>query len=1513
MSERGYKIIARIAALILLLLAGVIFAIQLPGVQNRIARFATGKLENAINGKVQYSDIRISPAGALMIKDLVILDDEPYSEDIYGCGWPVRDTFFRAGSITATFTLKGLFKKEGIHMGRVEVNGGAFHLVSEPGKTKRVASNIQRIFNLPDGEDKIAQPGPSIFDIRKFKVTDFTYTMNSFLPRKGEYSGTGMRYDDLDIHVGELRGHGMKFTGGKMYASCDHLDCTEKSGYEMYDLTGDCEVGLGRTLVRNIHLLDPWSDADIPMYSMTYRNAKAFGDFLNNVLIESEIGKGRIAIQTITYFSSALAGNGAVIQTEGGHFKGTVSDFNIDNLVFTDITSGIGGTLNGGLRGIPDPMEMAVDATLSGCHFTTKELKTLLKSVAGITVPALNGIAPGQKFTMDATVTGPLNNAKANATLNSTIGQLKATAGIRNLMAQGKPIDITADIDTKGLDVGKALGLDIVGPVTLGARASASLGKKMSAKIDSLYIKSAQFLGQEFNGIKASGSYRPEDFNATLVSTDPKLNFTLNGTGTGDIAKGNADFKLTGSIRNADLNALGIDKRSDIANASMDIAAALFSTAQNDFNSSATLSNIRITDNAGEHLIPDIDADYNMANGVNHLAMNSDILHAEYDAHASIPQLIASLQDATVRRELPALYKSSDQATGGLFTPFSAELALHDTRELLSYLLPGLYVADGTRFNISMNSDGDLHGDLTSQRLAFGTNYIRNAELLLKNDASALSAKLEGEEFSTGAFSLACPVIKLKANDNRFSVNAEFSNTSAANGTADIAIAGSLRRDEADSLIINAHPRRSSINVDGGVWEFGESDITVRGKDIAIDHFSIRNADQAILIDGGISGSDSDTLNVSINKFGLAIIDSFMKRKYGFGGELNGSAYLISPAPDSLGLMMRMDATDVMIGDTNAGDFKLAGRWDEESKRLKAFLSNELGEHNALMAMADYDPEKKTIEASATLNGMSPKIALPFVSGIFSDLGGNMSGRLSAKGSLDSLSLASRDLRLEALTITPAFTGVTYTLNGAVDINDTGIRLDGVEVADSSTGKGTLNGTLKHNHLKDMALDASLRFRQMELLNLKEEDGMGFYGHMLGSGNVTVGGPLNNIQLGAQATTAGDGDIHVPLNSALVGSTSNLLTFTEPDVIEDPYDLMMNKLRKAKKSSTGSFSAKARVTATPGITAFMELDKDSGNILSAFGSGTVDLDLKPSKDVFTLNGDYNIAGGKFHVNLANLLDRELTIKNGGSIKFNGTIPESELDVTAAYNLRTSLSTLVADSKSVATRRNVEATLRIHDKLSSLATDFDINVPDLDPVTKAQVESALNTEDKVQKQFVALLMLGSFIPGESSGVFNGSNAIYSNVSSIVVGQINSIMQKLDIPVGFGFDYQQSNAGKNIFDVAIGTQLFNNRVEVNGSLGNREYSTSGGQTNIVGDFDASLKLDKTGQFRLNAFSHSADEYTSFLDYSQRNGGGVSYQVDYNNFNDLIQSIFKKKNAAPVRRRRETVTIKIEDEQK
>ena len=465
-----------------------------------------------------------------------------------------------------------------------------------------------------------------------------------------------------------------------------------------------------------------------------------------------------------------------------------------------------------------------------------------------------------------------------------------------------------------------------------------------------------------------------------------------------------------------------------------------------------------------------------------------------------------------------------------------------------------------------------------------------------------------------------------------------------------------------------------------------------------------------------------------------------------------------------------------------------------------------------------------------------------------------------------------------------------YRLNGGFHIDETGLYFDDIRVSDNGDGRGVVRGEITYDFFKNIRFNTGIDVFNMQCIDIAESPSATFYGNVKATGSVGFTGPVRSLLMTVNAATSGNGQFHVPLSSATNAGGGDLLTFKKPVVIEiiDPYEKMVERL-KEEKTSSGDFRMRLQIAADQDIEAFIEVDKASGNVLSGRGEGVIDLEIQPSKDIFNITGDYTISSGNYRFVALGLASRDFSIQEGSSVRFNGDIMESTLDIDAVYNTKASLSTLIADTTSVANRRNVECGISITDKLSNPRLGFSINIPDLDPTVQSRVESALSTEDKVQKQFLSLIISNSFLPDEQSGVVNNASVLYSNVAEIMSNQLNNIFQKLDIPLDLGLNYQPNEKGNDIFDVAVSTQLFNNRVIVNGNIGNRQYNSGNSNSDVVGDLDIEIKLTRSGALRLNLFSHSADEYTNYLDNSQRNGVGITYQKEFDRIDTFFKNLF------------------------
>ena len=387
-----------------------------------------------------------------------------------------------------------------------------------------------------------------------------------------------------------------------------------------------------------------------------------------------------------------------------------------------------------------------------------------------------------------------------------------------------------------------------------------------------------------------------------------------------------------------------------------------------------------------------------------------------------------------------------------------------------------------------------------------------------------------------------------------------------------------------------------------------------------------------------------------------------------------------------------------------------------------------------------YGMNDKTLDIVADLKNLEAGYIAPVLSSVFSETDGHVSGKVRIHGKTDNLSLSGEGTRFDDVMLKVAYTNVPYYANGPFTIDNGGLHLDGIAVRDRFDGTGTISGGILFDHLKNIRMDTGIRMNRMEAINMSPTSGEAIYGNVFATGNVSIKGPFNAIRLDVNARTDKNGSIHIPIDNASSDANTNLLTFKEPEkeIYIDPYDVMMNRLVSESKKEN-DFGIHLSIAANERTEAYVEIDRLSGNALNGRGQGNIDIIVRPAADVFTINGEYTLASGKFHFNALDITQKDFTLSQGSSIRFNGDVMDSDLDIDGVYTTKASIATLIADTASVSSRRTVNCGIGISGKLREPQLTFSIDVPDIDPTTKANVESALNTEDKVQRQFLALLI------------------------------------------------------------------------------------------------------------------------------------------------------------------------------
>ncbi len=267
--------------------------------------------------------------------------------------------------------------------------------------------------------------------------------------------------------------------------------------------------------------------------------------------------------------------------------------------------------------------------------------------------------------------------------------------------------------------------------------------------------------------------------------------------------------------------------------------------------------------------------------------------------------------------------------------------------------------------------------------------------------------------------------------------------------------------------------------------------------------------------------------------------------------------------------------------------------------------------------------------------------------------------------------------------------------------------------------------------------------------------------------------------------------------------------------------------------------------------------------------------------------------------LQNLVNKRFDVENGGKVTFNGDVENAEIDLTANYkNLRTSLYPILPYERYNA-RIPVEPQLNLTGKLFNPVVGLNINLPNADEETRTYLRNAITTEEEMSRQFLYLLVMNSFYSdpalfgSSSTSTASGTSAMAVTTTEMLSNQVSNWLSQIsnDFDVGFNYRPGTKDINSQELQVALSTQLLNDKVTINGNFDVRGANKSEG-TPLTGDFDIEYKI--TEKIRFKVFNRYNNPYTGRgAPYTQ--GLGLFFKQDFNKFSDLL----KKKDKSEMKK--------------
>jgi hypothetical protein len=367
------------------------------------------------------------------------------------------------------------------------------------------------------------------------------------------------------------------------------------------------------------------------------------------------------------------------------------------------------------------------------------------------------------------------------------------------------------------------------------------------------------------------------------------------------------------------------------------------------------------------------------------------------------------------------------------------------------------------------------------------------------------------------------------------------------------------------------------------------------------------------------------------------------------------------------------------------------------------------------------------------------------------------------------------------------------------------------------------------------------------------------------------------------ATTANNTSIKIPLSNEGELNEYNFITVINQDSTEEEETELENY-----QVDLSGMQINMYLTVTPDAEVQIIFDPKLGDIIKGRGNGYLEMRINTAGN-FAMSGEYTIEEGDYLFTLQNFINKKFTIEPGSKLRWNGDPFDATIDIIANYRTKASLNDLLGTDEEGQSKIFVEDRLTMTGRLMTPDVKYEIYLPNSDEEARLKVNNAISSNEELNKQFISLLLQNRFVLSSTAGSSNNSgSSSYSsaagvNASEFLSNQLSHWLSQISNDVDVGINYRSNREMKNDeVQVALSTQLFNDRLTINGSVDVATNAAVNASDNIVGEFDLDYKITKNGKFRIKTYNHVNNEILYANDYTQ--GFGVFYKEEFNTLGEL-----------------------------
>lgn len=1466
----------------------LIILFRIPYIQtyfaNGFAKYISGKLETTIS----VGDIEFSYFNKLIINNILIKDQN-------------QDTLIFVPYINAG--IRQFNPRKGvIKLGRVSVVKPVVAFITDSSDVMNLRWYLDKI----TGKGDSAKSENTSFKINRLDIEDGRFALINY---RNEPSGIPIDFNNLQIY--KINGYVEDLTVFNDSTSMDISDISfsESNGFFVKRMDS-------RLLVHNQDII--FSDINLECDSSTIiadhiglypDSVSSFSNFLREVRLDIKLSKSSISSSDLRYFVPLVKGFNDTLWVSG-IVTGTVAELKGRNirLSYKDET---GIDCDFDLSGLPDIKNTFIFLEVNDFRSASGDIgqidipgrgKILIpETLRKLGVVSFSGTFTG--FTTDFVAYGKINTDKG---IISTDVSLRPE-GNNRFMIKGliKGMDI---------DLGSLAGNNnLLGLMTIQANIDGytdsfkKIAVRLSGKIDSVEIND-----YTYRNIALNGSFNNKAWDGNIKVEDKYLAMEL--LGMFDFNRELPEFDFTLNLKKADLYHLNIDKKDTSSAVSLLLTANFAGTNIDNLDGEIRLLNSSFRKYGNDLEVYDFSLRTFLENSSPAISMRSDFVDASLYGHYSFSGLSRVVKN-TLATIMPSKYTIQKNSNKNGENDFIFEIKLKNTDRLNEFLKTGMEISENSIINGKVKPDSIITITANSTRYIFGNNSFRDLAFFASYSDTTFKAGLLCKSLDlSGITEMKDLDLKFNAFPNNFNISLLWDNKDKILNKGTFEASGEFTPvpgiNKATSLIIKLLP--GEIYSRNNLWKINPAEIAIDSNAIRLNRFNINNNENYISIEGTLSEDLADTLNLKFNGIDLNPVNNLYEKrmgnppdliKLGIGGTLNGRVSLTNIYKN---FMFESDIRlkDFTLLNSRYGEFKINSAWNNAIKVVDINASNNYEGVTMLNVTGYYDPATKNTDLVADADKLPIDALNPLLKMFASGISGTATGRVNFTGQF-SRPVLTGALKAENATLKIDYIQSRFTFADSIRFDKAGIRFNNILFRDERGNTASLNGTVYHKYFKDFSVDINLRMNDVMVLNTRSKDNEMFYGTAFGSGATSIKTAGSILKFDISAKTGKNTRFIIPLNTGLSVTENNFISFVEPQTDENK-DGTGKKTKQSVTSSTGVEIA-FDLNVTPDAEVQMIMDPKIGDIIKGTGSGNLNISLD-RKGVLKIFGDYTIENGSYLFTLGSIINKQFDVEEGGKVTFNGDVDNAEIDIKAIYKTKASLNEInpaLFASEQQKERIPVECQLLLTGRLFNPVVAFDIYLPTADEETRAYLKSMIKSEEDMSRQFLFLLVMGSFYADQSVATQQpniGSSAVGLTTMEMLSSQLSNWLSQISNDFDIGVAYRPGSANlsnSQELQVALSTQILNDRVVINGNFdvagtpGSTSAQPTPGTNTITGAFDIEYKINEKVRFKV--FNRSNDNFyiDNGIQYTQ--GIGIFYRQDYNKLKD----IFKKKEKGDMKK--------------